>query len=185
MKILLLAVCVFTTSLGFTQEWFDGKCQLNTAISEEQYKSEKIRNLLTIIIAQDNTLIINDEPYKQLSEIKFKELILNFIDNPKQKNRLAESPKKAIIAMRAFGNKDRYKLLENYIREVYLYVWNVTAKKEFNKAFAELNCNKRERIFSKFYPYNLYKITEGKQNKNRFPSSTPGPPPFPSDVKDN
>lgn len=185
MKTLILLVFLSITSLVSAQKWFDGNCKLNDPVSDEQYKGEKLRNLFTVIVAQDNTLIINDEPYQQLSEIKFKEMVLNFIDNPKKNNQLADSPTNAIIALRSFGNKERLELLETYIREVYLYLWNTTAKKEFETPFADLNCKKRERIFDKFYPYNYYLIQSKNSTKNQFPSKTPGPPPFPSDVKDN
>ncbi len=183
-----ILICLTILCLGFNgtaQEWFDGDCQLNPQITQEVYENEKLRNILTIIIAQDNSVIINDTPHMQLSEIKFKELILEFIDNPSSKKDMAESPKKAIIAMRGFGDNDKFELLQNYTREVYLYLWNTTAKEEFGKDFVDLKCKKRERIFEKFYPYNFFEIAKKSKKQQRFPSRTPGPPPFPSDVKDN
>lgn len=185
MKSIVFFLGLVLTSTGvFGQKWYDQQCTIKEKVSTSEYESSKERNILSIIIDQDNNLIINDKERNDLSEIKFKELIYAFLNNPDSDKTKAESPKKAIIAMASYGEKDRYEMVLNYIREVYLYAWNLKANEEYDKNYIDLNCKKREKIISKHYPYRVLELKAETDKKNT-PSASPGVPPFQGDVKDN
>lgn len=184
-KTVILLLFAFFYQTYQAQEWYDDQCDIETKIDLKTYKKENVRNILTIIIDQENTLILNDKPYPQMSEVKFKEYILDFITNPENKKTSAESPKSAIIAISSFGEKNNMQMIENYVREVYLYLWNQKAVQEYDKQWPNLNCKKREKIVKKYFPYNLYKIENesdtSKKKENMFLST----PTFKGDVNDN
>lgn len=184
-KTVILLLFAFFYQTYQAQEWYDDQCDIETKIDLKTYKKENVRNILTIIIDQENTLILNDEPHPQMSEVKFKEYILDFITNPENKKTSAESPKSAIIAISSFGEKNNMQMIQNYVREVYLYLWNQKAVQEYDKQWPNLNCKKREKIVKKYFPYNLYKIENesdtSKKKENMFLST----PTFKGDVNDN
>ena len=185
MKNIIIFSILCLSSIGvFGQKWYDQQCEIEGEISKSEYESSKERNILTIIIDQDNNLIVNDKERNDLSEIKFKELIYAFLNNPDSDKTKAESPKKAIIAMASYGEKDRYEMVLNYIREVYLYAWNLKSKEEYDKNYIDLNCKKRGKIISKNYPYRVLEL-KAEDDKKNTPSMSPGVPPFKGDVKDN
>lgn len=184
-KAIILSAIFIASYSSYAQDWFDGQCDIVSEITDSSYKKEKLRNILTVIIDQENNLILNNKPHHQMSEVSFKEYILNFITNPKNDSDKAENPKSAIIALTSFGNPDRMELIQDYIREVYLYLWNKKAIQNYDTDWPNLKCNKREKIVKKSIPYNLYflenKTQENKSKKRMFPSA----PQFQGDVKDN
>ncbi|MFN2261132.1 MAG: hypothetical protein ABR595_03600 [Psychroflexus sp.] len=181
--IIFSIICLISTGV-FGQKWYDQQCEIEDEISKSEYESSKEKNILTVIIDQDNNLIINNEERNDLSEIKFKELVYKFLNNPDSDKTKAESPKKAVIAIASYGEKDRYEMVLNYIREVYLYAWNLKANEAYNENYIDLNCKKRARIISKNFPYRVLELTSEVDKKNT-PSASPGVPPFQGDVKDN
>lgn len=184
-KILILLLVAFFYQSHQAQEWYDDQCDIETKINPKVYKKEDVRNILTIIIDQENTLILSDKPYPQMSEVKFKEYVLDFITNPEGKKTSADSPKSAIIAISSYGNKDNMQIIQNYVREVYLYLWNQKAVQEYDEQWPRLKCKKREKIVKKYFPYNLYQIdneSDADKEKKNTPLSTPN---FKGDVEDN
>ncbi|WP_127844843.1 hypothetical protein [Psychroflexus aestuariivivens] len=184
MKSIVFFLGLVLASTGvFGQKWYDQQCEIEDEVSEAEYESTNERNILTVIIDQDNNLIINEKERNDLSEIKFKELVYTFLNNPNSDKDKAESPKKAIIALASYGEKDRYEMVLNYIREVYLYAWDLKSKEEYDENYIKLNCKKRSKIISKNYPYRVLELKSEEDKKNT-PSPSPGVPPFKGDVKD-
>jgi hypothetical protein len=168
---------------SFSQKWLDNTCPIEGKISDEAYTSAKANNLLTLIIDQEGTLMMNGKRKKGMSEIQFKEAVYEFLTNPAKDKTKADSPKEAIIALGSYGEHESYDLILRYVREVYLYAWDTASEEKYQSIYADLNCKKREKIRSNEFPYNVLELNT-KDDKEK-PSFSPGVPPFAGDVIDN
>ncbi|MDN6309731.1 MAG: hypothetical protein ACTHY4_01115 [Flavobacteriaceae bacterium] len=181
----ILLFLLFTCHFSFAQEWFDGKCDIEAKVDQAAYKNAKVKNILTIIIDQNNNIILNDKPHKQMSQVRFKEYVLDFITNPENTKTSAESPESAIIALTSFGEKEKMQLIQKYVREVYLYLWNQKSEEVYNSSWMDLKCAKREKVLKKHYPYNLIELKDDMDSEKSKDMKIPSPPRFEGDVKDN
>lgn len=182
MKILFLTIVYFTLAgTSFSQTWFDNSCPIKEKISNEVYTSTKSNNLLTIVLDQEGKLLINAKRTEGLSEIQFKETVYDFLTNPSKDKTKADSTKQAIIALATYGKHDSYDLVLRYIREVYLYAWDLAAKEKYESMYVDLDCKKRKKIRDKDFPYNVIELTEKEEKPKKFI----GVPKFGGDVIDN
>lgn len=182
MKTLFLSLVYFILiGTAYGQVWLDNSCPIEEKISDEEYASTKPNNLLTLIIDQEGKLLINGEKNEGLSEIKFKEMVYDFISNPSKDKAKADSPKEAIIALGSFSENETYKLILKYIREVYLYAWDIAAQSKYESNYIDLDCKKRKKIRNRNFPYNLKELTQEEKK----PKMIIGVPAFKGDVIDN
>ncbi|QTY28220.1 hypothetical protein [Flavobacterium sp. CS20] len=183
-NILVLLVCLFGFNV-FSQSWLDGKCKdLDQAITSSEFNASNERNVLSIIINQAGEIAVNGEVKPNLREIAFKELVLDFVTNPKQNKSKASNPDKVYIQLASFNkNSDQLQVLKSYIQEVYIYLWDKYADEKYNSSYIELNCRKRSKVFET-YPLRIIGEINNKERSNNRPKGL-GVPPFAGDVKDN
>lgn len=184
MKVLFSCIfLLFLTTTSYCQEWLDNSCPIDQQVYSKDYSSAESKNLLSIIIDQEGSLLINGDKNEGLSEIQFKEMVYDFLTNPSKDKNKADSPKKAIIALGSYGEHEYYDLVLRYIREVYLYAWDVSAKEKYNSDYINLNCKKRSRVQKEKFTYNVIELNNTKENtKKKIPS---GVPTFNGNVYDN
>lgn len=180
---------LITSLLSFSmnaQVWFDKSCEnINEDVIEEEFKTSNERNILKIIINQAGQIEINDEAKENLNEIAFKELVLDFVTNPKGDKNKADKPEKVFIQMKSFNNESiKLDDLKSYVQEVYLYLWDKEAIEKYNSTYVDLNCKKREKVFNEF-PLKLITTFEKKMSGNTTMRRGPSLPPFSGDVKKN
>jgi len=184
-KIFAVLVCL----IGFcahTQSWLDGKCKtLDQTITSSEFNEANQRNILSIIINQADEFVINGEVKPDLKEIAFKELVLDFVTNPKQNKNKASNPDKVYIQLSSFKQKSSHQEeFKNYIQEVYIYLWDKLSSEKYNSSYVELNCRKRSKVFNQ-YPLRIVTSFEKKSKQTDKPPMNLGIPPFKGDVDDN
>ncbi len=187
MKILVtLFIGVICFSLN-AQQWFDSSCKnIDETVIEEDFENANKRNIIKIIVNQAGEIEINDEIKNNLSEIGFKEYILQHITNPEGDKNKADKPDKIFVQLKSL-NKDTELIqnLKSYVQEVYLYLWDKEATESYKSTYVELNCKKREKVFNKF-PLKI--ISEVEKTKKKIQNTMrrgPGLPPFGGDVEKN
>jgi len=169
------------------QPWFDKSCKgIDDIVLEEEFNNASKRNILKIIINQADEIEINDEVRKGLSEIAFKELILNFVTNPNGDKNKPEKPEKVIVHLKSLNKKsEKIKSIEYYIQDVYLYLWDLESADRFKSSYVDLNCKKREKVFNSVPLKIISDIDKDKKTNNLPKRRGPGLPPFGGDVKNN
>jgi hypothetical protein len=185
MRLLVFTVLALISFTAQSQIWLDNSCPIENQISSEDYTSVKANNLLTLVVDQEGKLMMNGKRQDEMSEIRFKEAVYDFLTNPSKENIKADSPKQAIIALGSYGKHDYYDLILRYVREVYLYAWDSAAEEKYNSIYMELNCKKRSKIRTGDFPYNVIELNNQKPNDKKKPSFSPGVPVFDGDVSDN
>ncbi len=175
-----LSLSILLTNASMAQSWFDGQCDLENEVSNESLASSKENNTLNILLNQEGDLLINTLKSNGLSEIKFKELVYNFIMNPAKDKTKASSPKQAIVSIGTYNKENSYVIMLNYIREVYLYEWDKQAQEKYNSSYQDLSCKNRKKIRDKI-PYQVIELDKGKTK----PKMIMGVPSFKGDVIDN
>jgi len=185
MKALVFAALAIFSISGHSQIWLDNSCPIDYKVTNEEYTSVKANNLLTLVVDQEGKLMMNGKRQDDMSEIKFKEAVYNFLTNPSGESIKADSPKQAIIALGSYGEHDYYDLILRYVREVYLYAWDTTAEEKYSSIYMDLNCKKREKIRTGDFPYNVLELNNQKQTDTKKPGFSPGVPSFDGDVSDN
>ena len=185
MKALVLAVLAMFSISAQSQIWLDNSCPVDQKITNEDYTSVKVNNLLTLVVDQEGKLLMNGKRQDDMSEIKFKEAVYDFLTNPTENSIKADSPKEAIIALGSYGEHEYYDLILRYVREVYLYAWDTAAEEKYSSIYMDLNCKKRKKIRTGEFPYNVLELNSQKQTDTKKPSFSPGVPSFDGDVTDN
>lgn len=181
---LALLVCLIGFS-AYTQSWLDGKCKtLDQTITSSEFNEVNQRNVLKLIINQAGELVINDEEKANLREIAFKELVLDFVTNPKQNKNKASNPDKVYIQLSSFKkNSKQLEEFKAYIQEVYIYLWDKYAGEKYDSSYVGLNCRKRSKVFET-YPLRIIGEVKSSEKSNNRPKGV-GVPPFAGDVNDN
>lgn len=180
---LILFISLVSAASCFSQTWLDNSCPIEVEISNEQYTSAKSNNLLTLIIDQEGKLLMDGKRKDGISEIQFKETVYDFLTNPSKDKNKADSPKQAIIALGSYGKHDSYDLILRYVREVYLYAWDTASEEKYETIYMDLDCKMRKKIRDKSFPYHILEL-DSKKKEQKKPNSTPGVPPFASDIID-
>ena len=179
--ILLLSLTFITTQ---AQEWFDNSCQnMDNDITAGAFNVSQKRNILNVVINQAGVIELNGVSKNNLSEIAFKEQVLDFVTNPNKDKNKAEKPEKVFIQLKSLnGDFKTEDALKTFIQEVYLYLWDKNAEDKYSSSYVDLNCKKRAKIFNN-YPLRLVSGFEEKVEKKR-PRGI-GVPTFNGDVNDN
>jgi len=181
-KLILLFCLAFGSTQG--QEWFDKSCKnIGNEITAEAFNASQKRNILNVVINQAGEIEINGITKENISEIAFKEVVLDFITNPQSDKSKADKPENVFIQIKSY-NKDSQteNALQTYIQEVYLYLWDKHAEEKYSSTYVDLNCKKRAKVFDK-YPLRLVAGIEKKTEKKK-PRGV-GVPQFKGDVNDN
>jgi hypothetical protein len=186
-NIILLFICINSYNFN-AQNWFDDSCKnIDENVTEEEFKTANQRNILKVIINQAGEVEINDVVKEGLSEIGFKEYVLDYVSNPDGDKNKADKPEKVIIQIKSL-NKDseQLKSIKYFIQDVYLYLWDKEATNRFKSTYVELNCKKREKVFNAYPLKMVSDISKKKSKSNSIPKRKgPGLPPFGGDVKQN
>lgn len=182
--IILCLICLscFTTQ---AQNWFDKSCKnIDDSLIAEEFNTSDERNILKIIINQAGDLVINEVEKPNITEIKFKEYVLDFVTNPKGSNEKAAKPEKVIVQLDSY-QKDNAKInnYKSYVYDVYLYLWDQKSNEKYSDTYMNLNCKKREKIFNA-YPLKIIGKLETKEKTNT-PKRGIGVPDFGGDTVDN
>lgn len=170
------------------QKWFDPSCEItDSRVAPVSLDSAEAKNILKVVINQAGVIELNDEAYPDISEIAFKELVLDYITNPDKDKDKALNPDKIYVLLKSYNNDNTEVLgsLKTYIQDVYLYIWDGEAQERYSSTYIDLKCNRRAKIF-KDYPLKLILnsgLTKEKEGSN--PPKRFGVPPFPGDVIDN
>lgn len=180
---LLLAYSIGYSS--YAQSWLDGKCKtLDKTITSSELNEASQRNILSLIINQADDLVVNTKVKPNLREIGFKELVLDFVTNPKQNKNKASNPDKVYIQLSSFkNNSNQIEEFKTYIQEVYIYLWDNLSSEKYDSSYIELNCRKRSKIFET-YPLRIIGEVKSIEKSNNRPRGV-GVPPFAGDVNDN
>lgn len=152
MKNIILCL-LFVLSYTFqAQSWFDNSCKnIDDTVTPDELKTSEEQNILKIIVNQAGEIEINGEEKPNISEIKFKEYVLNFVTNPEGEKEKADKPEKVIVQLKSYQkNTQTIDKLTSYIYGVYLYLWDQESDSKYNSTYANLNCKKREKIFNNF-----------------------------------
>ena len=181
MKFILFILSFILWTNVYSQKWLDNTCPIEKNITKTDYISTKANNLLTLVIDQEGKLVVNGDQKKNIAEIEFKEMVYEFLINPERDKSKASSPKDAIIAISSYGEYPEYDLILTYIREVYLYAWDLSAKEKYSSTYAELECRKRTKIRQNNFPYRVFEMDKESPKKN----NTYPVPSFDGDVIDN
>lgn len=189
MKFIITFCIVLIFQTASAQTWFDRSCKnINDKVNEEEFKLSNERNVLKIIINQASEIEINGQVNTGLSEIGFKELVLDFVTNPRGNKSKAAKPDKVFIQLKSFNNdKAQLANLNSYVQDVYLYLWDKKADEEYGSTYLDLKCNKRERVFNA-YPLRIVSdIAESKSKSSLNNTLRKGPslPPFGGDATKN
>lgn len=182
-----IMICLLCT-IGLTlhaQTWFDNSCKnIDESIAPEEFKTLEERNVLKIIVNQAGDIEINDELKPNMSEIGFKELVLDFVTNPNNNKEKADRPEKVVIQLKSF-QKDPKKTesLKAYVYDVYLYLWDLESDAKYSSTYVNLNCKKREKIFNNF-PLKIIGGLEKKQKTDNIRKGI-GVPEFGGDAVKN
>ncbi len=185
--IAFLTLCTISLSLN-AQSWFDKSCvNIDEEVLEEDFKASSERNILKIIVNQAGDIEINDEVKKDINEIRFKELVLDFVTNPDDNKNKADKPEKVYVQIKSLNNdKKQLESIKYFVQDVYLYLWDKEADQRFKSAYVDLNCKKREKVFNAFPLRIIDDVKAEKKKSNNLPrKSGPGLPPFGGDVKKN
>ncbi|WP_157595020.1 hypothetical protein [Psychroflexus tropicus] len=185
MKIFFIALIMGVSLCANGQVWLDNTCPIEEQITTEAYTTAKANNLLRLIVDQEGILVMNGLRQEEMSEIKFKETVYDFLTNPSNDKLKADSPKQAIIALGSYGKHEYYDLILRYVREVYLYAWDTASEDKYGSIYMDLNCKKREKIRTADFPYNVIELNNTLNKNNKKPSFSPGVPTFDGDVSDN
>jgi len=184
-KLILSALCVLSYTIQ-AQDWFDKSCNnIDDTVIEEEFSTANDRNIIKLIVNQAGDIEINGVEKSTLSEIEFKEYILDFVTNPNASKDKAVKPEKVIFQTGNFqkGSKkiDKYK---NYLYDVYLYLWDKESQSKYKSTYVDLNCKKREKIFNSF-PLRIIGGLDKKENKTKQKRKGIGVPAFGGDSIDN
>lgn len=169
------------------QNWLDSSCKnIEDSVNELEFKSASDRNVLKIIINQAGEIEINEVVKTGLSEIQFKELVLDYVTNPKKDKDKADKPEKVFIQLKSFNkNKDQLANIKAYVQDVYLYLWDKASDEKYDTTYIDLKCKKRKKIFDA-YPLRLVsEISKNNKKKTTTIRRGPGLPNFGGDVKKN
>ncbi|MBS3738035.1 hypothetical protein [Mesohalobacter halotolerans] len=185
MKFTIALLVCFIGYNVYTQSWLDGKCKtLDQSITSSEFDEANERNVFSLVINQADDIVINGEAKPKLREIAFKELVLDFVTNPKQHKNKASNPDKVYIQLSSFKKKsNQIEEFKTYIQEVYIYLWDKYASQKYDSSYIELNCKKRSKVFDRFPLRIIGEINRQEKSDNR-PRGV-GVPPFAGDVKDN
>lgn len=152
MKIIILSLFIILSYSTQAQKWFDDTCEnIEDTVFEEDFKSAEDRNVLKIIVNQAGDVEINGVEKSNISEIGFKELVLDFVTNPDGKKEKADRPEKVLVQLKSL-QKDTQTIntLKNYVYDVYLYLWDTESENKYKSTYVNLNCKKREKIFNSY-----------------------------------
>ena len=179
----ILFISLICTSVQ-AQQWFDNSCKdIEEPINAEIVNSTKPRNILMVTINQAGVIELNDEAKPNISEIGFKEWVLNYITNPENDKEKAEKPNKIYIKLQSLNNDtESLNNLKTYIQDVYLYLWDKKAEEKYKTTYVDLKCKKRAKIFDE-YPLRILATSKEKSKKNK--QRQIGVPKFGGDVIDN
>ena len=181
---------IFFISLFYTsihaQQWFDPSCnKIDSKVIMESFNATEDRNILKVVINQAGVIELNEEAQPNISEIAFKERVLDFITNPNKDNNKAEKPEKIYFLLKSFNeNKEVLTTLKTYIQDVYIYLWDKNAEERYSSAYIDLKCKKRNKIF-KDHPLRLLFEPDAEQKEEQKKPKRFGVPPFKGDVIDN
>ena len=105
----------------------------------------KERNVYGILVNAQNQLLVRGEPMN-LDELKNN--CKDFIINPQKREDLAENPRKAIVSLKndRGTNYKTYLEVYNEIQAAYNELRDEAAKRQFGKAYTQLNSNDRKKI---------------------------------------
>lgn len=181
-KIVIIFSLIFISTQG--QEWLDKSCKsIGKQITAEAFIASQKRNVLNVVINQAGVIELNGKAKTNLTEIAFKEQILDFVTNPQSDKSKAEKPEKVFIQLKSLNKDSKTEAaLKTYIQEVYLYLWDKNAEDKYSSSYIDLNCKKRAKVFNN-YPLRLIVGFEEKVEKKR-PRGV-GVPTFNGDVNDN
>ena len=184
-KLILSVLCVLSYNI-YAQDWFDKSCDnIDDTVIQEEFKTENDRNIIKIIVNQAGDIEINGVEKSDLTEIEFKEYILDFVTNPNASKDKAVKPEKVIFQTGSFqkGSKkiDKY---TNYVYDVYLYLWDKASQTKYKSTYLDLNCKKREKIFNSF-PLKIIGGLDKKENKTKQKRKGIGVPTFGGDAIKN
>lgn len=182
MKNIIVLLISFLSLSSFAQSWFDPSCKdIDEQFAIEEFNSSQTQNILKVIVNQAGDLEINDELKPNMSEIAFKEMVLDFVTNPNNEKYKAEKPEKVFIQLKSFNKTNDLENIKSYIQDVYLYLWDKASEKKYNSTYIDLNCKKRAKIYKAF----PLRITKDKAATVKKPEIRVGVPPFEGDVKKN
>jgi hypothetical protein len=188
MKIIItILIGILSCSIN-AQTWFDSSCKnIDDKVIQEEFESSSERNVFKVIINQADEVEINDQVKEGLGEIAFKELVLDFVTNPKGDKNKADKPEKVFIQLKSFNkNSKKFESLKSYIQGVYLYLWDKEADEKYKSTYIDLNCKKREKVFNAYPLRMINEVEKNNNSKSNKPMRRgPGLPPFGGDVKKN
>jgi len=168
MKIIIVCLICLSSFISQAQSWFDTSCKnIDDSLIAEEFNTTDDRNILKIIINQAGDVVINGTEKPNLTEIKFKEYVLDFVTNPKGTRNKASKPENVIVQLGSYQNDktkiDKYK---SYVYDVYLYLWDQASDEKYADTYMNLKCNKREKIFNA-YPLKIIGQEEKEEKTNR------------------
>jgi biopolymer transport protein ExbD len=115
--------------------------------SDEEPDLDKVkdRNIWTVKVDDNNQLFIREKQVK-LKDVQ--PMTKAFISNPEQKPELAESPKKAIVALRneRGTNYKTYLDVYNALKAAYDELWEEKSRELFDKSYEELSSNQKKEV---------------------------------------
>jgi len=181
LQILFISMICYSTQ---AQQWFDNSCKnIDESVSTESFKTSQTRNILKVTINQAGVIELNEEPKPNISEIGFKEWVLNYITNPDSDRNKADKPEKIFVQLISFNDDPKtLETLKSYVQDVYLYLWDKKAEDKYASTYIDLNCKKRSKIFDDF-PLRILPNLEKKPKKKK--PNRIGVPTFGGDVIDN
>lgn len=185
------SILFFISLIGvsmYAQQWFDPSCEItDSRVAPVSLDAAEARNILKVVINQAGIIELNGEAYPDISEIAFKELVLDYVTNPNKDKNKAGNPDKIYVLLKSYNNDNTEILdsLKTYIQDVYLYIWDGEAQERYSSTYIDLKCNKRAKVF-KDYPLKLILNPDlSKEKDGNNPPKRFGVPPFPGDVIDN
>ena len=114
---------------------------------------EADRNVLTILVNANDDILVESVP-KQIDDMK--EIIMEFVENPKGENDKPTSPKKAIISLQNDVNTsyEAYVKIYSHIHEAYMALRNNMAQLQFQDDYDKLAVAQKN-VVLKQYPMKL------------------------------
>lgn len=123
-------------------------------ITEDPPKVEsRLRNIQIVLVNSRDQLLVNDK----LTDVsQLREMTKEFITNPHNRKDLAESPKDAIVSLRADRGTsyDMYIQVQNELKGAYNDLRDQEALNRFGKKYNELPSNQR-RVIRAIYPQRI------------------------------
>ena len=114
---------------------------------------ERPRNVLKILVNANDDILVESIPTEN---DKIKELVIEFVNNPKQENDKPEDSKFAIISLQNDVNTsyEAYVKIYSHIHEAYATMRNIMAQKDYQSDYAQLSIPQKNSILKK-YPLKL------------------------------